>query len=259
MTLNFFFKKIAKFKMEGQGNSYGGSYAGSDFDFIEFLKRPLTISRLLSILFAIVVFGCISAAGYDSRYHHCVYNKNQDACHYGVAIGVLAFLACLLFLAVDAQFNSISNAVNRKHLVAADLGFSGLWAFLWFVGFCFLADQWRKSTVQSQNVTNHARATIAFSFFSIFTWVALTLMAYQRYRQGDGFESNQYSAPNDYQPGGYGNTSNTGYNKSPYASFPHPGEEDPPSYQQQPFGVPDQPFGVPPAQPVKTEYNVPEY
>lgn len=90
-----------------------------------------------------------------------------------MAIGVIAFLACLLFLAVDAQFNSISNTVNRKHLVTADLGFSSLWAFLWFVGFCFLADQWRKSTMQTQNVTNHARASIAFSFFSIFTWVSI--------------------------------------------------------------------------------------
>ena len=119
-----------------------------------------------------MVFGCISAAGYDPYYHHCVFNKNQDACNYGIAIGVLAFLACLLFLAVDAQFNSISSAETRKHLVTADLGFSGLWAFLWFVGFCFLADQWRKSDIMLQSQTNHARAAIAFSFFSIFTWVS---------------------------------------------------------------------------------------
>lgn len=118
------------------------------------------------------MFGCISSDGYDDKYHHCVFNKNTNACQYGVAIGVIAFLACLLFLAVDAQFDSISNTINRRHLVTADLGFSSIWAFLWFVGFCFLADQWRKSTIQSQNVTNHARATIAFSFFSIFTWVS---------------------------------------------------------------------------------------
>ena len=49
------------------------------------------------------------------------------------------------------------------------------WSFMWFVGFCFLANQWQ--------VTNHddnplreggdaARAAITFSFFSIFTWVS---------------------------------------------------------------------------------------
>ncbi|XP_057311923.1 synaptogyrin-2-like [Hydractinia symbiolongicarpus] len=236
--------------MEGHGTSYGGSYSGGDFDLVEFVKRPRTICRFLSIIFTIVVFGCISAACYDDN-GHCIFNRNVDACQFGTAIGVLAFLACLLFLAVDAQFNGISSAEMRKHLVIADLGISGFWAFLWFVCFCFLANQWQKSDIKSQNQTNHARAAIAFSFFSIFTWVALAAMAYQRYKQGDSFSNV------DQQDFPHGNRE---YGKSPYASFPHPGEDEPASYQQQPFGVPQQPFGVPPPQqPVKTEYNVPEY
>ena len=79
-------------------------------------------------------------------------------------------------------------------------------------------------------------------------------MAYQRYKQGDGFTNNPIGSSNEYGVVG------GGYNKSPYASFPHPGEDDSLTYQQQPFGLPEQPFGVPPPkQPVKTEYNVPEY
>ena len=90
-------------------------------------------------------------------------------------------------------------------------------------------------------------------------------MAYQRYRQGDGMT--QYEQPS----GGNYNTNNPasgGYNKSPYASFPHPGEDEQQqkqqqqqqqSFQSQPFGVPEAPFGVPPSQPIKTEYSVPEY
>ena len=85
-------------------------------------------------------------------------------------------------------------------------------------------------------------------------------MAYRRYRQGDGLT--QYDQPS----GGNYNTNNTGgggYNKSPYASFPHPGEDESAqqqqSFQSQPFGVSEQPFGVPPSQPIKTEYSVPEY
>merc|ERR1712025_1162136 len=224
---------------------------------MEFLKRPTTICRLISILFAIVVFGCISAAGYDPLFHHCIFNKNQDACHYGVAIGVLAFLACILFIAVDFQFNSISNSVIRKHLIVIDLAFSCIWSFLWFVGFCFLADQWRKSNIRSQNQTNNARAAIAFSFFSVFPWVTLSLMAVNRYRNGDEFQ-NEYEDPsanvNEYQGG---------YSKSPYASFPQPsGEDSSLPYQQQPtYSVPDVPFGVPPpqSQPVMTDYNIPDY
>jgi len=265
----------------GQGNSYGGRFSGGDFDLIEFLKRPQTICRLLCILFAIVVFGCISSAGYDKSYHHCIFNKNQDACNYGIAIGVLAFVGCVLFIAVDTQFHNISNTEMRRYAVTGDLVFSGLWTFLWFVGFCFLTDQWRKSATNvTQNQTNHARAAIAFSFFSIFTWIALTLMGYQRYRQGDGLTSSAQSQ-------GPGLTSSQSHNENKrYASFPFPASEDDASvsYQQQPFGVPPaQPFGVPPKQsfspqqsfnqphqgyggtsqppfgvPPQTEYSVPE-
>lgn len=125
-------------------------------------------------LFAIVVFGCISAAGYDRNYHHCIFNKNQDACNYGIAIGVLAFVAAIFFLAVDTQFDKLSNTTWRRYAVILDMGFSAAWSFLWFVGFCFLADTWRKSKDETvfQNQTNNARAAIAFSFFSIFTWVS---------------------------------------------------------------------------------------
>lgn len=47
------------------------------------------------------------------------------------------------------------------------------WAFLWFVGFCYLANQWQVSKDNPLNEgTDAARAAIAFSFFSIFTWVS---------------------------------------------------------------------------------------
>jgi hypothetical protein len=244
------------------GGTYGANGGSNiaDFDLMEFIRRPTTICRLISILFAIVVFGCISGGGYDNQV--CIFNENSDACHYGVAIGVLAFLACLLFLAVDVQFSSINNAAIRRQLQTADLGFSGIWSFLWFVGFCFLADQWRRSHILLTNQNNHARAAIAFSFFSVFSWIILTLMAIQRYRQGDGFQYNQESSaqPREYQ-GGY-NSNGSNFARSPYASFPQPTSEEssmPPVYQQQSQPTPEQPFGVPPQAPVKTEYSVPNY
>ncbi|KAL8221891.1 UNVERIFIED_CONTAM: hypothetical protein K2H54_074623 [Gekko kuhli] len=60
---------------------------------------------------------------------------------------------------------------------------TSLWAFLWFVSFCFLADQWRVSKPEDNPMnegTDAARAAIAFSFFSIFTWSTLTFLAYRR-------------------------------------------------------------------------------
>lgn len=48
----------------------------------------------------------------------------------------------------------------------------GLWTFLWFVGFCFLTNQWAATQPGDVLVgADSARAAITFSFFSIFSWV----------------------------------------------------------------------------------------
>lgn len=46
-----------------------------------------------------------------------------------------------------------------------------MWTFLWFICFCVLANQWSKTT--DSNAGDAARAVVAFSFFSIVTWVSL--------------------------------------------------------------------------------------
>lgn len=51
---------------------------------------------------------------------------------------------------------------------------TGFWTFLWFVGFCFLANQWSHTSPKElplEQASDAARAAIAFSFFSILTWV----------------------------------------------------------------------------------------
>lgn len=51
---------------------------------------------------------------------------------------------------------------------------AGFLAFLWFVAFCFLANQWQRTTLTrgfSQGA-DAARAAITFSFFSIIIWVS---------------------------------------------------------------------------------------
>lgn len=80
-------------------------------------------------LFAIVVFATITAEGYvntkTEKVLLCMFNRNDSACSYGVGIGVLAFLACVVFLLLDAYFPQISNAKERKAIVLGDLVFSG--------------------------------------------------------------------------------------------------------------------------------------
>jgi hypothetical protein len=56
--------------------------------------------------------------------------------------------------------------------------FTGFWAFLYFVGFCYLANQWSMSaTPEGGFGVNNLQAAIAFSFFSIFTWVCSKILS----------------------------------------------------------------------------------
>ncbi|KAJ4441142.1 hypothetical protein ANN_10992 [Periplaneta americana] len=165
--------------MDG-GGAYGGGKAGAPFDPIQFVQRPQVILRAVCLLFAIIVFGCISSQGYyfdhEEKKEVCLYNKDNNACNYGVGIGVIAFLASIGFLVGEFMFEQMSSVKTRKHYVLGDLGFSGFWAFLYFVGFCYLANQWsRAETPQGGYGVNNVQAAIAFSFFSIFTWVCYNM------------------------------------------------------------------------------------
>ncbi|XP_066530348.1 synaptogyrin-3a [Hoplias malabaricus] len=175
--------------MDGVG-SFGAGRAGAAFDPISFIQQPQTILRILSWIFSMVVFGSIINEGYvnnGSERLYCVFNKNYDACNYGITIGLIAFFACIFFFILDMKFQQISSVKDRKKAVMLEIGFSGFWTFLWFVGFCFLANQWQRTTPDELPLNqgaDAARAAIAFSFFSIFTWAGLTVRAVQKYLLG---------------------------------------------------------------------------
>ncbi|KAA8595333.1 hypothetical protein FQN60_012468, partial [Etheostoma spectabile] len=126
-------------------------------------------------LFSIVIFGCIANEGYINRPNeveeYCIFNRNQNACNYGVFMGSMAFLCCMAFLALDVYFPQISSVKDP------------FWSFMWFVGFCFLANQWQVTKLEDNPLKeggDAARAAITFSFFSIFTWGAQTLFSMEK-------------------------------------------------------------------------------
>ncbi|KAL7861004.1 hypothetical protein AOLI_G00173530 [Acnodon oligacanthus] len=203
-------------------SAYGASLAGGSFDCESFIKQPQTILRVLSWVFSIVVFATITAEGFINSYSQletkCIFNQNDNACSYGSAVGILAFLACVAFTILDAYLPQISNAKERKYIVISDLVFSGAWTFLWFVCFCFLANQWSHTTDTQGISGDGARAVIAFSFFSIVSWALLTLFAYRRYRQGMDEVGLGYTDPSHDQ-------------NTPYPGYP----SAPEGYQQSPF------------------------
>ncbi|XP_071963996.1 synaptogyrin-2-like [Antedon mediterranea] len=217
--------------MDGQqeGGAYGARKAGKPFDPIEYIKKPQVILRLISLVFSIIVFGCISAEGYQNLDHsstaeQCVYNGNHGACGYGMFVGIMALLACGIFLVIDAVFDNLSNVQHRKYAVIADLCFSGLWTLFWFICFCVLANSWRKTVTKPRYGTSSIQAAIAFSFFSIISWGCLTVLAFLRYRQGSDSAfspSHETGLP----------PSSTPY--SSYPGAPEPQTQD--TYQDAPF------------------------
>ncbi|XP_062341895.1 synaptogyrin-3a [Osmerus eperlanus] len=175
--------------MDGVG-SFGAGRAGAVFDPIAFAKQPQTILRVLSWVFSLVVFASIVNEGYvnmGSERLHCVFNKNADACNYGVFLGLVGLLACSFFFLLDYKFQQLSSIKDRKKAVMLEVGFSGFWTFLYFVSFCFLANQWSRTSADELPLNqgaDAARAAIAFSFFSILTWAGLTVLAVKKYLLG---------------------------------------------------------------------------
>ncbi|XP_070596212.1 synaptogyrin-2 [Erythrolamprus reginae] len=210
--------------MESGGGAYGAPKAGGAFDLWAFLQQPQVVARICSAVFSLIVFSCIIGEGYTSDGKHkdlyCIFNHSEDTCRYGIGIGVVAFLACVFFFMVDIYFPQISSAKDRKYLVMADLAFSALWTFLWFIGFCVLTNQWSSTNPDDVRIgADSARASIAFSFFSIFSWGLLIAFALQRYRMGVQDFDQSYIDP---APGP----------TPPYSSYPNASHE---SYQQPPF------------------------
>ncbi|XP_018520270.1 LOW QUALITY PROTEIN: synaptogyrin-2b [Lates calcarifer] len=235
----------------GGASAYGASLAGGGFDIYKFIRQPQTIVRVLSWIFALVVFACITTEGYINAAHSadakCIFNQNDSACQYAVGIGVIAFLACVGFLVLDVYLPFMSNAQERKYAVMADLGFSGAWTFLWFVCFCLLASQWGRTHDVRGIPQDAARATVAFSFFSIATWGILAYYALGRFRRGvnevtiptytEPPPDHHSPYPPTYAPTSYNPTT---YTPTTYTAYP---SSVPDMHQQPPFTANPQPQG----------------
>ncbi|XP_042775365.1 synaptogyrin-4 isoform X3 [Panthera leo] len=86
----------------------------ADSEAVQFLKRPKTITRIFAGVFSLVVFSSLLTDGHqnntESSRLHCILNSNSTACGFAVGAGLLAFLTCLAFLALDTQESRIGSS-----------------------------------------------------------------------------------------------------------------------------------------------------
>jgi hypothetical protein len=211
------------------------------FRLLGFLRRPTVILKLVCILFSVIVWGCISHGGHE--YNICLFNGDEHACSYGIFVALVAFIAANIGISLEILKLKLSNQRDKKLLAIGELAFSGVWTFLWFVGFCYLTNRWSNtpyiSTVPYWKYDN-LRASLSFSFFSIFSWGGLTFLLFQSFREimvspgyfesGDQYENRQQI------PEGYTTTPSTYNPYAPYQSAANPTGSDQPSYYQQPIG-----------------------
>ena len=112
-----------------------------------------------------------------------------------------------------AAFISIFN----NHLFPS----AAFWSFLFFIGFCYLTNQWGKADDPPNGEgVNNVQASIVFSFFSIFTWAGCAYFAFLRFKAGvdPSFSSTYESDPSAAQQ---------------YAAYPASNEND--QFQEAPF------------------------
>ncbi|XP_054176387.1 synaptogyrin-4 isoform X3 [Homo sapiens] len=138
-------------------------------------------------VFSLIVFSSLLTDGYQNKMEspqlHCILNSNSVACSFAVGAGFLAFLSCLAFLVLDTQETRIAGTRFKTAFQLLDFILAVLWAVVWFMGFCFLANQWQHSPPKEFLLgSSSAQAAIAFTFFSILVWIFQAYLAFQDLR-----------------------------------------------------------------------------
>lgn len=83
------------------------------------------------------------------------------------------------FLVGEYLFEQMSSVKSRKHYVLADMGFHFLWAFMFFIGFCYLTNQWSASAEPPIGYSSTSvKAAIVFCLFGMVSCVRFFVMSF---------------------------------------------------------------------------------
>lgn len=82
-------------------------------------------------------------------------------------------MASIGFAIGEYMFEQMSSVKSRKHYVLADMAFHFLWAFMFFIGFCYLTNQWSASAEPPIGYSSTSvKAAIVFCLFGTFSCVS---------------------------------------------------------------------------------------
>jgi len=214
--------------MDPSGLGLGGVKAGGPVDPLEFIKRPTVVLRLLALVFAIVVFSCISSEGWQmdhtANQEVCIMNGSSTACSLGNTVAIIAFLAAIGLIVGEYMYSQMSSIKTRKHFLWADIGFSGLWAFFYLVAFSVMTHQWAMAEEPPAGYGHsNIRAAIFFSFISIFLWGACGFLSFQRLQAGfdsafgGGIDEDALRTDQAQAAGGYQTYQQEGFSEPPFS------------------------------------------
>nr|CDS18845.1 synaptogyrin [Echinococcus granulosus] len=165
---------------------------GYKADLRSLLTSPNFVLRGVSVIFCIIILACIDRDGYFAG--RCMFYSSGSACSFALSVTSLGLIFCLVYMAIDAGFLCLLQKY-RRYIAMVELGFSGFWTCAFFILFCYTADHWRISDADPNDLDlislNNIRASIAFAFFSIFSWGGMTYTAYNRYISIQNY--NQYA------------------------------------------------------------------
>lgn len=173
-------------------------------DPIEFGKQVLLkfeiYLRITLILFAIIVFACISDQSLFTEADPttgqpiviCLFNGDIGTCNYGITVGVIAFISNILFVCMDVIMEIVIHPIIYRIIALSMLLFNAFWGFNYFVLFCLLANRWSLTPEIVKNAIsplafNDTQSAIAFSFFSTILYIGIGLLGVFRVIRGPGF------------------------------------------------------------------------
>jgi hypothetical protein len=148
---------------------------------------PSPGSRRCQVL-AIVLFACVAnsyVTESDSPQGVCAFKRDANVCSWPWGIGVSAFLASGVCIAVEMSWERL--AAYHRYVYMSEMVFAGLWSFFCFISFCMLASAWNQTDASLKDRVGRGNpiGAITGAFFSTLSWAVLSYISYKGYKEDD--------------------------------------------------------------------------